>query len=56
MHRLIPAAPRCRFAIDQGIEMGRPSRIEVEVTRTGDTIGVRIGGRCAISGEGTMYI
>ncbi len=55
-YRMIPAIPRARFAIEQGVEMGRPSRIEIEVTRVGDTIGVRIGGRCVISGEGTMYV
>jgi trans-2,3-dihydro-3-hydroxyanthranilate isomerase len=55
-HGLIPKEPRRRFTIEQGVEMGRPSRIEVEVTREADAIGVRIGGRCAIAGEGTIFV
>lgn len=55
-HRLIPDAPKTRFIVDQGVEMGRPSRIHVEVTRTGSGIGLRIGGQCAIVGEGTLYV
>jgi trans-2,3-dihydro-3-hydroxyanthranilate isomerase len=43
------------FTIRQGVEMGRPSEIRVEVTR-GDAGAhtVRIGGRCAIVAEGTL--
>jgi trans-2,3-dihydro-3-hydroxyanthranilate isomerase len=35
------------FTLDQGVEMGRPSRIEVTVEKHGNTLGaVRIGGTC----------
>ena len=35
------------FALDQGVEMGRPSRIEVAVEKQGGRLGtVRIGGAC----------
>ena len=35
------------FTLDQGVEMGRPSRIEVTVERQGGSLGAtRIGGTC----------
>lgn len=35
------------FSVDQGVEMGRPSRIEVTVEKQGGTVGeTRIGGTC----------
>lgn len=35
------------FTVDQGVEMGRPSRIEVTVEKHGGTVGeTRIGGTC----------
>ena len=56
-HGLLPGAPRVRFIIDQGVEMGRPSRIHVEVTRgNGASVGLRIGGQCSIVGEGTFRL
>jgi trans-2,3-dihydro-3-hydroxyanthranilate isomerase len=43
------------FTIRQGVEMGRPSEIRVEVTRgAAGAQTVRIGGRCAIVAEGTL--
>jgi trans-2,3-dihydro-3-hydroxyanthranilate isomerase len=43
------------FTIRQGVEMGRPSEIRVEVTRgAAGAHSVRIGGRCAIVAEGTL--
>ncbi len=44
------------FTIRQGVEMNRPSEIRVEVKR--GAVGahtVRIGGRCAIVAEGTLF-
>lgn len=40
------------LTVNQGLDMGRPSRIEVRTD--GDTIAV--GGACVIVGEGEMYI
>jgi trans-2,3-dihydro-3-hydroxyanthranilate isomerase len=54
---LIKPAPRTSFLIQQGVEMGRPSEIRVEVTRKeSSALAIRIGGRCAIVGEGTMFL
>ena len=54
---LINPAPKASFVIQQGVEMGRPSEIHVEVARK-DSGGfaIRIGGRCAIVGEGSMFL
>jgi trans-2,3-dihydro-3-hydroxyanthranilate isomerase len=55
-HGLIDASG-ATFTISQGVEMGRPSDIRVEVRRRVDgSLGIRIGGRCAIvaSGEFTL--
>ncbi|HYL59533.1 MAG TPA: PhzF family phenazine biosynthesis protein [Candidatus Acidoferrales bacterium] len=55
-HGLIDSAG-ATFTISQGVEMGRPSDIRVEVRRKADgVLGIRIGGRCAIvaSGEFTL--
>jgi trans-2,3-dihydro-3-hydroxyanthranilate isomerase len=54
---LINPAPRTSFVINQGVEMGRPSEIHVEVTRKDSAaFGIRIGGRCVIVGEGAMFL
>jgi trans-2,3-dihydro-3-hydroxyanthranilate isomerase len=52
-HNLVGKAGRTRFKVIQGVEMGRRSEITVEVSE-GDSDGValRIGGQCAIVGEG----
>jgi trans-2,3-dihydro-3-hydroxyanthranilate isomerase len=54
---LIKPAPRTSFLIRQGVEMGRPSEIRVEVARKDSgAFAIRIGGRCAIVGEGSMFL
>ena len=54
---LIKPAPRTEFTIRQGVEMGRPSEIRVEVARKDSgAFALRIGGRCAIVGEGAMFL
>ena len=54
---LIKPAPRTSFLIQQGVEMGRPSEIKVEVARKeSGPLAIRIGGRCAIVGEGAMFL
>jgi len=57
MHGLIDPAPKASFLIQQGVEMGRPSEIRVEVARKDSgAFAIRIGGRCAIVGEGSMFL
>ncbi|HLX05439.1 MAG TPA: PhzF family phenazine biosynthesis protein [Candidatus Binatus sp.] len=54
---LIKPAPKTSFLIQQGVEMGRPSEIRVEVARKDSgALAIRIGGRCAIVGEGFMFL
>ncbi len=54
---LIKPQPSASFLIRQGVEMGRPSEIRVEVVRKdGGAFAIRIGGRCAIVGEGAMLL
>jgi len=54
---LIKPAPKTSFQILQGVEMGRPSEIRVEVARKDSgAYAIRIGGRCAIVGEGAMFL
>jgi trans-2,3-dihydro-3-hydroxyanthranilate isomerase len=54
---LINPAPKASFLIRQGVEMGRPSEIRVEVARKDSgAFAIRIGGRCAIVGEGSMFL
>jgi trans-2,3-dihydro-3-hydroxyanthranilate isomerase len=54
---LINPAPKASFLIQQGVEMGRPSEIRVEVARKDSgALAIRIGGRCAIVGEGSMFL
>jgi trans-2,3-dihydro-3-hydroxyanthranilate isomerase len=56
-HGLIKPEPCATFLIQQGVEMGRSSDIQVEVTRKeAGALGIRIGGRCAIVGEGAMFL
>jgi trans-2,3-dihydro-3-hydroxyanthranilate isomerase len=56
-HGLIKSEPSATFLIQQGVEMGRPSDIHVEVARKDNgALGIRIGGRCAIVGEGAIFL
>lgn len=53
---ILPRVPVTRFICEQGIEMGRPSQIHVEVRRQGEGItGLRIGGQAVIVGEGDIF-
>jgi trans-2,3-dihydro-3-hydroxyanthranilate isomerase len=53
---LAPGGPEARFVCEQGIEMGRPSRIHLEVRRQGEEIvGLRIGGQAVIVGAGAIF-
>lgn len=56
-YQLLPETSEVRFIVDQGIEMGRPSQIYVEVKRgVNEEIGLRIGGQCVIAGEGRIQL
>ena len=46
-----------RWTVAQGLEMGRPSRLEVEADRAGGaTTAVRVGGRSVIVSDGTLRL
>ena len=47
-----------RWVIEQGVEMGRPSRIEVEIEGTPGGVAerVRVGGRSVAAGEGELWL
>ena len=45
------------WSVDQGIEMGRPSRLDVSATKVaGAVTAVRVAGRAVLMGEGTLRI
>lgn len=55
-HGLVPAQPLVTFLIEQGLEMGRPSQISVEIGREGEAFrSIRIGGDSVIVGEGEIF-
>jgi trans-2,3-dihydro-3-hydroxyanthranilate isomerase len=46
-----------RWTIAQGVEMGRPSRLEVRAAKQGGTVsGVWVGGRSVLVAEGTVEV
>jgi len=46
-----------RWTIDQGVEMGRPSRINVEADKSGGAVtAIRVGGSSVMIGEGELNI
>jgi trans-2,3-dihydro-3-hydroxyanthranilate isomerase len=46
-----------RWTIDQGVEMGRPSRINVEADKSGGAVtAIRVGGSSVMIGEGELKI
>jgi trans-2,3-dihydro-3-hydroxyanthranilate isomerase len=46
-----------RIRLDQGVEMGRPSRIEIAITGTAEQIeDVRVGGESVVMAEGELYL
>lgn len=45
-----------RLEVDQGVEMGRPSRILLSVDKRAGAVGrVRVGGRCVVVMEGRLW-
>lgn len=54
-HGLVPGGERVAMRCEQGGEIGRPSRIEVEISGDREEIrGVRVGGSCVLVGEGRL--
>jgi len=54
-HRLVRMSPRVRLVCEQGLEMGRPSRIVVEADVADNRVrSIRVGGRCVTVGEGRL--
>lgn len=46
-----------RWSVEQGVEMGRPSRLAIEADRRGGAIvGVRVGGSSVVVSEGRMVV
>lgn len=55
-YEVLPRRPEMHFVIEQGIEMGRPSVIHVEVECAAEVItAIRIGGQTVIVGEGEIF-
>ena len=55
--REAPADGTQRFVIAQGIEIGRPSRLEVEIEKhAGSVAAVRVGGSAVLVTEGTFEV
>jgi trans-2,3-dihydro-3-hydroxyanthranilate isomerase len=54
---LAPGTDTLRWAVEQGIEMGRPSRMHVECDRSGDRIdAVRVGGHSVMVAEARLAV
>jgi trans-2,3-dihydro-3-hydroxyanthranilate isomerase len=46
-----------RWSVDQGVEMGRPSRLELEVDlKRGQLAAIRVGGASVLVSSGTLHI
>jgi trans-2,3-dihydro-3-hydroxyanthranilate isomerase len=55
--REAPGEGTRRYVIAQGVEMGRPSRLEIEVEkRAGRVTAVRVGGNAVLVSEGTIEV
>jgi trans-2,3-dihydro-3-hydroxyanthranilate isomerase len=56
-HGAVPVQPRTMVVVEQGSEMGRPSRLTVEVgVADGEVSAARVGGGVHMVAEGTLYI
>jgi trans-2,3-dihydro-3-hydroxyanthranilate isomerase len=56
-HRLLKFDRALRFVSEQGLEMGRPSRLWVEAeVENGQAVRIRVGGRCVLLGEGRIRL
>ena len=56
-HRLIKAASKIRVISEQGLEMGRPSRLIAEAeVKDGKAVHITVGGSCVLVGTGNIII
>jgi trans-2,3-dihydro-3-hydroxyanthranilate isomerase len=56
-YKVLPTSQRSEFTSEQGIEMGRPSIIQIVIEQdAGEISRVRVGGRCVFMGEGYLEI
>lgn len=56
-HRLVRCDGPVRIVSEQGLEMGRPSRIVAEATvRGGQAADIKVGGRCVLVGRGRLDV
>lgn len=56
-HQLVKSAARVEIVSEQGLEMGRPSFLQIIIDSTGDEItGVSVGGQCHFMGEGALEL
>jgi trans-2,3-dihydro-3-hydroxyanthranilate isomerase len=56
-HGLVAAEPTAYIVSEQGIEMGRPSFIHIQITREGEEIvRVQVGGQAVYMGEGDIEL
>lgn len=56
-HRLIKCDEHVRIVSEQGLEMGRPSRIIAEATvRGGQATDIKVGGTCVLVGRGRLDV
>jgi trans-2,3-dihydro-3-hydroxyanthranilate isomerase len=56
-HRLLKFDRDLKFISEQGLEMGRPSRLYVEAdVREGRAVDIRVGGSCVLVGEGRIRL
>ena len=56
-HGAVAAQPTTRIVVEQGLEMGRPSRLTVELSvADGVATAVRVGGGVILVAEGTLYV
>ena len=56
-HRLIKIAEKISIVSEQGLEMGRPSRILAEAKiEGGRAVSIQVGGQCVLVGGGFINI
>ncbi len=56
-HRLVKCEESVRIVSEQGLEMGRPSRIVAEASvRGGQATDIRVGGSCVLVGRGRLDV
>ncbi len=56
-HRLVKHTDRLRIIVEQGLELGRPSRIVAEAEISGgQAMSIRVGGQCVLVGNGCINI